>query len=35
MAFAASIVAMMPVVIVFMLLQKYIVAGISAGAVKS
>ena len=35
MAFAASIVAMMPVIIVFMLLQKYIVAGISAGAVKS
>ena len=35
MAFAASIVAMLPVVIVFILLQKYIVAGISAGAVKT
>ena len=35
MAFAASIVAMLPVVLVFILLQKYIVAGISAGAVKS
>ena len=35
MAFAASIVAMIPVVVVFILLQKYIVAGISAGAVKT
>ena len=34
-AFAASIVGMIPVIIVFLLLQKYIVRGISAGAVKS
>ena len=34
-AIAASIVGMIPVIIVFLLLQKYIVRGISAGAVKS
>ena len=35
MAFAASIVCMIPVLIVFACLQKYLVEGISAGAVKS
>ncbi len=34
-AFAASILCMIPVLVVFVLMQKYIVAGISAGAVKS
>ena len=34
-AFAASILCMIPVLVVFILMQKYIVAGISAGAVKS
>lgn len=34
-AFAASILCMLPVLICFLLMQKFIVAGISAGAVKS
>lgn len=34
-AFAASILSMIPVLVVFVLMQKYIVSGISAGAVKS
>ncbi len=32
---AASILSMIPVLVVFVLMQKYIVSGISAGAVKS
>lgn len=35
MAFAAAIVCMIPVLIVFALMQRYLVEGISAGAVKS
>jgi raffinose/stachyose/melibiose transport system permease protein len=35
MAFAAAILSMVPVVVCFLLLQKYIISGISAGAVKS
>lgn len=34
-AFAASLVCMLPVVACFLMLQKYLVAGITAGAVKS
>lgn len=35
MAFAAAIVSMIPVVVCFLLAQKYIVSGISSGAVKA
>jgi raffinose/stachyose/melibiose transport system permease protein len=35
MAFAASIVSMIPVVICFAFMQRYLVSGITAGAVKS
>lgn len=35
MAFAAAIISMIPVILCFAFLQKYIVTGISAGAVKS
>ena len=35
MAFAAAIVCMIPVLIVFLLMQRYLVEGISAGAVKT
>ena len=35
MAFAASIVCMIPVIILFIFMQRYIVEGIAAGAVKS
>jgi raffinose/stachyose/melibiose transport system permease protein len=35
MAFAAAILSMIPVIVCFLLLQKYIISGISAGAVKS
>lgn len=35
MAFAAAIVSMLPIILSFAFLQKYIVTGISAGAVKS
>ena len=34
-AFAASLLAMVPTVIVYFLAQKYIVAGMTSGAVKS
>lgn len=35
MAFAAAILSMIPIIICFVFMQKYIVSGISAGAVKS
>ena len=35
MAFAAALIAMIPTVIVYFLAQKYIVEGMTAGAVKS
>ena len=34
-AFAASLIAMLPAVIIYFCAQKYIVAGMTAGAVKS
>ena len=34
MAFAASLMGMVPVLIFFMLMQKYLVSGITGGAVK-
>ncbi len=34
-AFAASLLAMIPTVLIYFLAQKYIVAGMTAGAVKS
>ena len=33
-AFAAAVITMIPVVIIFLVLQKYVVAGMTAGAVK-
>ena len=33
-AFAAAVIAMIPVVIIFLILQKQVVAGMTAGAVK-
>ncbi len=33
-AFAAAVITMIPVIIIFMILQKYVVAGMTAGAVK-
>ena len=33
-AFAAAVITMIPVVIIFLILQKYVVAGMTAGAVK-
>ena len=34
MAFAAFVMAMIPIIILYLLMQKYIIGGVMAGAVK-